>query len=84
MQTAYQSFCKKQEKKIVEYNVYKKIQQIDICCAQTIESHIQKNAMMSCSSCKGIIKSFIDKSNYLNYLGVKFLETLVLSATLMS
>ena len=24
------------------------------------------------------------KSNYLNYLGVKFLETLVLSATLMS
>jgi hypothetical protein len=68
MQVTCENPYKKQEKKIIEYNIYKNLQQINICCLQTIELHIRKNAMISCSTCKGIIKSFMDESTYLKYL----------------
>jgi hypothetical protein len=41
---------------------------IPACCIATIRQHVAYNPMMVCSTCKNIIKCFVDERGYDNYL----------------
>ena len=47
--------------------------QLATCCTSTIASHVKYNPMMVCAGCRRLIKCFLDKDAFRNY--VKFCES---------
>lgn len=46
---------------------------ISKCCSATIDKHVSFNPMMVCDECRQLIKCFIDRDSFRNY--VKFCQS---------